>query len=229
MNPTNSFRLIGNDWDEQLSAEFQKPYYQKLRAFLNHEYATYDIYPSAKDIYKALRLTSYQKTRVLILGQDPYHQPHQANGLAFSVNNNVALPPSLRNIYQEISKEFNCLMANNGDLSSWAYQGVLLLNATLTVRRGQPSSHANKGWEILTDEIIRCLNNKKTPLVFILWGKYARAKKKFITGKQYLILESSHPSPLSAYRGFFNNQHFLLTNAFLSTHQQVPIDWQIKK
>lgn len=221
-------RLIGNDWDDILSNEFEKDYYLKLRTFLDSEYQSKTIYPSAKDIYNALRITPYKDVKVLILGQDPYHEENQAHGLSFSVNKGVAIPPSLLNIYKELNSDLNTYIPNNGYLIKWAKQGVLLLNTVLTVQAHRANSHKDKGWEILTDEIIKKLNEKEEPMVFILWGRNARDKKKYITNNKHLIIESAHPSPLSAYNGFFGSRPFSKTNAFLIEHNQKPIDWQIE-
>lgn len=221
-------RIIGNDWDNILHDEFEKEYYQKLRIFLDEEYTNHTIYPKAKDLYNALRYTPYKDVKVLILGQDPYHEEGQACGLSFSVNKGIKLPPSLQNIYKELKDDLNIDIAAHGDLSSWARQGVLLLNTVLTVRAHEANSHANKGWEILTDRIIELLNEKDTPTVFILWGRNARNKKKFITNPKHLIIESAHPSPLSAYNGFFNSKPFSKTNNFLKEHNLKPIDWRIE-
>lgn len=221
-------KIIGNDWDEILSEEFDKPYYQNLRTFLNDEYNSKTIYPLPKHIYTALKLTSFKDTKVVILGQDPYHEPGQAHGLAFSVGKNVEIPPSLQNIYKELHTDMGCSIPNHGYLIDWAKQGVLLLNTVLTVRAHQANSHKGKGWEELTDAIIKKLNNKEKPVVFILWGSNARSKKAFITSPKHLIVESVHPSPLSAYNGFFGSKPFSKTNSFLISNNIKPIDWQIK-
>ena len=221
-------RIIGNDWDNILNKEFEKEYYQQLRTFLNKEYQEKTIYPNAKDIYNALRLTSFKGTKVLILGQDPYHEENQAHGLAFSVNKGIQIPPSLINIYKEMASDIKTYIPNNGYLVKWAKQGVLLLNTSLTVEAHKANSHCNKGWEILTDEIIKCLNAKQEPMVFILWGRNARNKKKYITNSKHLIIESAHPSPLSAYNGFFGSRPFSRTNDFLIQNDISPIDWQIE-
>ncbi|MBR5340991.1 MAG: uracil-DNA glycosylase [Erysipelotrichaceae bacterium] len=220
-------KIIGNDWDEILGEEFDSEYYQKLRSFLDEEYSHKTIYPIPKYIYTALRLTSYSDTRVVILGQDPYHEPNQAHGLAFSVNKGVEVPPSLQNIYKELHDDLGCSIPNHGFLIEWAKQGVLLLNAVLTVEAHKANSHKGKGWEQLTDTIIRKLNEKNDPVVFILWGSNARSKKVYITNPKHLIIESVHPSPLSAYNGFFGSRPFSKTNAFLSNNGFKPIDWQI--
>ncbi len=221
-------RIIGNDWDDILAKEFNSEYYSKLRKFLDYEYQNYTIYPLPQYIYTALRLTTYKDTKVLILGQDPYHEINQAHGLAFSVNKNVEIPPSLVNIYKELHDDVGCDIANHGYLVDWAKQGVLLLNTVLTVRQHQANSHKNQGWERLTDAIIVELNKKETPMVFILWGANARSKKSLITNPKHLILESVHPSPLSAYNGFFGSKPFSKTNNFLIQNNQKPIDWSIK-
>lgn len=220
--------MIGNDWDEVLKDEFESEWYQKLRAFLDHEYSHYTIYPKAKDLYNALRYTSYEDTKVVIIGQDPYHEPNQAHGLCFSVLKGNKIPPSLLNIYKELYDDLKIPMANHGELVKWAKQGVLLLNSVMTVREHAANSHKDKGWERLTDAIIVKLNEKKTPVVYLLWGANARNKKKLITNPEHLILESAHPSPLSAYNGFFGNRHFSKTNNFLIEHGLKPIDWRIE-
>jgi len=218
---------LNNDWDELLKDEFQKEYYLKLRQFLIHEYRTKKIYPDMYKIYEALRLTPYKEVKVTILGQDPYHGENQAHGLAFSVQKGVAIPPSLMNIYKELANDLNCYIPNNGYLVPWAKQGVLLLNTSLTVVANQANSHRNKGWEILTDHIIKLLNNKETPVVFMLWGSNAKEKAKFITNPKHLILTAAHPSPLSADKGFFGCRHFSKANQFLRETGQTEIDWQI--
>lgn len=216
---------IGNDWDALLADEFKKEYYLKLREFLKSEYSHYTVYPDMYDIFNALKLTSYEKTKVLILGQDPYHEPGQAHGLAFSVKSGTKLPPSLTNIYKELETDVGAEYTESGDLTGWAKQGVLLLNTSLTVRRGEANSHKGKGWEILTDEIIRVLNAKSQPVAFILWGANARSKKQYITNTAHLVLESPHPSPLSAYGGFFGSRPFSKVNKFLMENGIPPINW----
>lgn len=216
---------FSNDWDEILEDEFKKDYYLSLREFLKSEYSTQKIYPPMNDIYNALRYTSYTNTKVVILGQDPYHGQGQAHGLCFSVKPGVKFPPSLQNIFKELNEEYDIPAPKTGELTGWANQGVLLLNTTLTVREGQPQSHKGRGWEILTDRIISLINEKNTPVVFILWGGNARAKKALITNKNHLILESAHPSPLSAYAGFFGCNHFRLANDFLNKNGLPEIDW----
>ena len=221
-------KIINNDWDNLLEKEFEKPYYKNLRCFLDNEYQNCTIYPPAKYIYSALRLTPYENTKVVILGQDPYHEPNQAHGLAFSVVKGERIPPSLVNIYKELNDDLGCTIPNHGYLEKWANQGVLLLNTVLTVREHLANSHKGKGWEELTDSIIRILNKKNEPVVFILWGANARSKKAFITNSKHLIIESAHPSPLSAYNGFFGSKPFSKTNNFLIQNNLSPIDWQIE-
>ncbi len=220
--------IIGNDWDVVLEKEFKKDYYLQLRSFLDKEYQEKIIYPNQKDIYNALKLTPYKDTKVLILGQDPYHEENQAHGLAFSVNKGIQTPPSLLNIYKEMQDDIGTYIPNNGYLVKWAKQGVLLLNTSLTVEAHKANSHSNKGWQILTDEIIKSLNNKQDPIVFILWGRNARNKEKYITDPKHLIIKSAHPSPLSAYNGFFKSKPFSRTNNFLISNNIKPIDWQIE-
>jgi len=206
---------IGNEWDEILREDFESEYYAKIREFLKKEYATKTIYPSMYDIFNSLRYTDYKDVKVVILGQDPYHGAGQAHGLAFSVKEGVAMPPSLVNIFKELRDDLGVEIPKTGCLEGWAKQGVLLLNTVLTVREGQPNSHKGIGWEILTDNIIKALNKRETPIVFMLWGANARSKKALITGKQHLILEAPHPSPLSAYQGFFGCKHFSKAKEFL--------------
>lgn len=216
---------IGNDWDERLMGEFDKEYYLALREFLKGEYSTKKIYPPMHDIFNALRYTSYSDTRVVILGQDPYHGYGQAHGLCFSVREGVQPPPSLQNIFKELKNELGIEPPKSGELTGWARQGVLLLNTTLTVREGSPQSHKGRGWEILTDRIITEINEKETPVVFMLWGGNARAKKSLITNKKHLVLECAHPSPLSAWNGFFGSNHFIKANEFLQNVEEKAIDW----
>ncbi len=220
--------LLKNDWDDILIDEFNSSWYQNLRKFLDEEYHNQTIYPLPQNIYTALKLTSYQNTKVVILGQDPYHEEGQAHGLSFSVNKGIAIPPSLQNIYKELYNDLHIEAPKHGYLVDWANQGVLLLNSVLTVRAHQANSHKNKGWERLTDAIISHLNDKKEPVVFILWGRNARDKKYLITNPRHLIIESAHPSPLSAYNGFFGSRPFSRTNDFLIKKNLSPIDWQIK-
>lgn len=216
---------LGNDWDEILNGEFQKPYYLKIREFLKKEYSSRKIFPPMHDIFNALKYTPYNGTKVVILGQDPYHEDGQAHGLSFSVQRGVKIPPSLVNIYKELNSDIGMPIPCHGDLTSWAKQGVLLLNATLTVRQGAANSHQKIGWSLFTDTIIKMLNESKRPIVFLLWGSNARSKKAFITGKHHLALESVHPSPLSAFGGFFGCKHFSKANSFLVKTGQEPINW----
>ena len=220
--------ILKNDWKNYLSSEFEKDYYKNLRNFLVNEYNSTVIYPNMYDIFNALHFTSYTDTKVVILGQDPYHGPKQAHGLSFSVNPGVKTPPSLVNIYKELHNDLGCYVPNNGYLKKWADQGVLLLNTVLTVRRGEANSHKNKGWEEFTTKVIKVLNEKETPVVFILWGNNAISKESLITNPKHLILKSVHPSPLSASRGFFGSRPFSKTNEFLISTNQNPIDWQIE-
>ena len=219
---------LDNSWDELLKDEFNKEYYLRLREFLKIEYSTKTIYPHMNDIFNALKLTSYENVKVVILGQDPYHGEGEAHGLAFSVKKGIAIPPSLRNIYKELSTSLGCYIPNNGYLEKWAKQGVLLLNTALTVQADNANSHSGKGWEILTDAIIKKINSKNEPVVFMLWGNNAKSKAWFIDGKKHLVLTSVHPSPLSASRGFFGCNHFKLANEFLAKNNLQPIDWQIE-
>lgn len=216
---------LGNDWDKILGDEFKKDYYLKIRDFLKKEYSSYTIFPSMYDIFNALKYTSYEGTRVVILGQDPYHEPGQAHGLSFSVKKGIKIPPSLVNIYKELKTDVGMEIPSHGELTSWANQGVLLLNATLTVRLGQANSHQSIGWGIFTDEVIKKLNERSEPIVFILWGGNARSKKKYITNPNHLIIESAHPSPLSAYNGFFGSRPFSRANEFLISKGFEPINW----
>lgn len=219
---------LGNDWDEILKNEFEKEYYQKLRKFLITEYKTQTIYPKMENIFSALKLTSYKESKVLILGQDPYHGPNQAHGLAFSVNTGIKTPPSLQNMYKELRDELGLYVPNNGYLVPWAEQGVLLLNTALTVRAGAANSHAKIGWEIFTDSIIKYLNDREDPVIFVLWGGNARKKKSFINTDRHYILEAAHPSPLSAHNGFFGCGHFKKINEILSILGKKEINWQIE-
>ena len=215
---------IGNDWDDILRGEFEKRYYQELRQFLISEYRSRPIYPDMYDIFNALKMTPYHSVKAVILGQDPYHQPGEAHGLCFSVKKGIRIPPSLRNIYKELYNDTGIVPPDHGCLDSWATNGVLLLNAVLTVRQGQPNSHKGKGWEIFTDTVISHLNRREQPMVFILWGNNARAKKQLITNPSHLIIEGMHPSPFSADRGFFGGRYFSRTNEFLKD----PVDWKIE-
>lgn len=218
---------IGNDWDSVIGAEFEKDYYRELREFLKSEYSSRRIYPSMYDIFNALKLTPYSAVKAVILGQDPYHEPGQAHGLSFSVREGTQLPPSLKNIYKELESDIGIAPAQTGDLTSWAKQGVLLMNAVLTVRQGQANSHKGKGWEHFTDEVIKKLNDRPEPIAFILWGANARSKKALITNPQHGIFESAHPSPLSAYNGFFGSRVFSRVNKFLVENEVPPIDWRV--
>ncbi|MBQ6759781.1 MAG: uracil-DNA glycosylase [Selenomonadaceae bacterium] len=221
-------KIFKNDWAELLNDELNEPYYQELRKFLIDEYSTKKIFPNMYDIFNALHYTSYAATKVVILGQDPYHEPGQAHGLSFSVLPDVPPPPSLMNIFKELRDDLGCFIPNNGCLKPWAEQGVLLLNAVLTVRAHAANSHRGHGWEIFTDKIIRLLNEHERPLAFILWGRPARAKKNMITNPRHFIVESAHPSPLSASGGFFGSRPFSRVNKFLESIGETPIDWQIQ-
>lgn len=216
---------LGNDWDEILADEWQKPYYQKLREFLKNEYSAHRIYPEMHDIFNALKYTSYENTKAVIIGQDPYHGPGQAHGLCFSVKKGVAFPPSLQNIFKELKSDVGKEIPKSGELTDWAKQGVLLLNAVLTVREGCPNSHKDKGWEIFTDRVISELNHKETPVVFLLWGAYAKKKAEIITNPVHKKLFAPHPSPLSASRGFFGCRHFSKTNEILEKNGKLGIIW----
>lgn len=219
---------FGNSWDEVLKGEFDKPYYQNLRQFLINEYRTKTIYPGMYDLFTAMKLTPYENVRAVIIGQDPYHGPNQAHGLCFSVKKGVTPPPSLVNIFKEIKSDTGIdNLGKHGELTSWAESGVLLLNAVLTVQAGCAGSHRNKGWEILTDRIIETLNARPDPIVFLLWGAFAKSKQQLITAPQHLVLTAAHPSPLSAYNGFFGCRHFSQTNNFLRSRGLSEIDWRI--
>ena len=221
--------MINNDWLEYIQDEFKKPYYRELYQFVRKEYGTHVIYPPSDDIFNAFHLTPLSKVKVLILGQDPYHGEHQAHGLCFSVlPDQPELPPSLQNIYKELQDDLECYIPNNGYLKKWAQQGVLMLNTVLTVRAHQAGSHQGKGWEQFTDAIIQAVNAQDRPIVYLLWGKPAQSKIPMLTNPKHLILKAPHPSPLSAYRGFFGCRHFSQTNAFLMENGIEPIDWQIE-
>ena len=220
-------KIFKNDWAQLLDDELNEPYYQELRKFLIDEYSTKKIFPNMYDIFNALHFTSYESTKVVILGQDPYHEPGQAHGLSFSVLPDVPPPPSLLNIFKELRNDLGCFIPNNGCLKPWAEQGVLLLNTVLTVRAHAANSHRGHGWEIFTDKIIRLLNDHERPLAFILWGRPARSKKNMITNPRHFIAESAHPSPLSASGGFFGSRPFSRVNKFLESVGETPIDWQI--
>ena len=215
---------ITKDWKNRLSAEFKKDYFKKLQQCLESEYSKYDVYPKMENIFNALNYCPYDKVKVVIIGQDPYHEPHQAHGLSFSVEEGVDYPPSLVNIFKEIEDDLHIKVQNSGNLARWAKQGVMLLNTTLTVRRGQANSHRGHGWEIFTNEVIRQLSARKDPIVFILWGSNAQSFEPIIE-KQHLVLKAPHPSPLSAYRGFFGCKHFSKANEFLKSIGKEPIDW----
>jgi uracil-DNA glycosylase len=221
--------MITGDWLEAVGAEFKKPYYKDLYKFVVNEYNTQVIYPPSGDIFNAMNFTPLNKVKVLILGQDPYHEPGQAHGLSFSVLPGKAdTPPSLQNIYKELNTDLGCYIPNNGYLKKWADQGVLLLNTVLTVRAHQANSHQGKGWEQFTDAIIRAVNEKEEPVVYMLWGRPAQMKKPMLTNPKHLVLTAPHPSPLSAYRGFFGCRHFSQCNDFLTKNGLAPIDWQIE-
>ncbi|MBQ8174708.1 MAG: uracil-DNA glycosylase [Clostridia bacterium] len=218
---------LGNDWDELLAPEFEKDYYKRLRAFLKAEYSRYDVYPDMYHIFTALKAVPHAAVKAVILGQDPYHEPNQAHGLCFSVMRGVPQPPSLQNIFKELKSDLDIEPPTHGCLTAWAKQGILLLNTTLTVRRAQANSHRGQGWEIFTDEVIRLLNEATHPIAFILWGSNARQKKKLLTNPIHGIFESAHPSPLSAYNGFFGSRPFSRVNAFLEKNGISPIDWRV--
>ena len=218
---------ITNDWAPVLKAEYAKPYYRKLYDFIHREYATQTIYPPSGDIFNALHLTPLSDVKVVIIGQDPYHEPGQAHGLCFSVQKGVEIPPSLQNIYKELHDDIGFQIPDHGCLTSWAKQGVLLLNAVLTVRAHAAASHRGKGWEEFTDAIIREVNKVDHPVVFLLWGSFARSKAAMLDNPKHLVLEAPHPSPLSAYRGFFGCRHFSKANAFLTEHGTEPVNWAL--
>lgn len=219
---------IGNDWDIILADQWDRVYYQNLRKKLITEYRNYTVYPDMYDIFNALKSVAYEDVKVVILGQDPYHGPGQAHGYAFSVQKGIKTPPSLQNIYKEMHDDIGTYIPNNGYLLKWTNQGVLLLNTSLTVRAHQANSHQKIGWEILTDNIIKKLNEREKPVVFILWGRNAQSKERFITNPNHYIIKSTHPSPLSAHRGFFGSRPFSKTNDFLKASGQETIDWQIE-
>ena len=219
---------LGNSWDEVLSGEFEKEYYKKLRGILASEYRTRTIYPDMYDIFNALKYTPYENVKAVIIGQDPYHGPGQAHGLCFSVKKGIQTPPSLQNIYKELHDDIGFEIPNHGELTDWAKSGVLLLNAVLTVRAGAANSHRGLGWEIFTDRVITLLNEREKPIVFLLWGRNAKEKSALITNPRHLVLTGAHPSPLSAYNGFFGCRHFSKANAYLEKNGEEPIDWQIR-
>lgn len=219
---------IQNDWLQPLAPEFKKPYYAALYKKIREEYSTRQIFPPADEIFTAFELTPLSEVKVVIIGQDPYHGDGQAHGLCFSVKPDIETPPSLVNIYKELNSDLGCYIPNNGYLTKWAKQGVLMLNTVLTVRAHQANSHRGIGWEEFTDAAIRILNEQDRPIVYLLWGKPAQMKKSMLNNPKHLILEAPHPSPLSAYRGFFGCQHFSKTNEFLKKNGLIPIDWQIE-
>ena len=219
---------IGNKWDDILKDEFEKDYYKKIREFLKYEYSHYTVYPKMENIFTALKLCDYDDIKVVIIGQDPYHEEGQAHGLSFSVQPGIEIPPSLLNIYKELQSDLGCYIPNNGFLEKWAKQGVLLLNNVLTVRAHMANSHKDCGWETFTDRIIEELNKRETPVVFLMWGSCAKKKELLITNPIHKILKAPHPSPLSAYRGFFGCKHFSTTNNILMKNGELPIDWQIE-
>lgn len=219
---------ITNDWLEPLSSEFKKPYYEKLYKKVKEEYSAHLVYPDSNDIFNAFSFTPLNKVKVVIIGQDPYHEEGQAHGLCFSVKPTVKIPPSLINIYKELQNDLGCYIPNNGFLKKWADQGVLLLNTVLTVQAHQANSHKGIGWEEFTDAAIRILNEQNHPIVFLLWGAPAQRKEEMLNNSNHLVLKTVHPSPLSAYRGFFGCRHFSKTNEFLQLHGEEPIDWQIE-
>ena len=216
---------IEESWRERLQPEFDAPYFEQLTDFVRHEYATTRVYPPGREMFAAFEACPFERVKVVILGQDPYHGPGQAHGLCFSVNDGVPFPPSLQNIFKEIHDDIGTPIPMSGNLTRWANQGVLLLNATLTVRAQQPGSHQNRGWERFTDAVIHRLAEEREHLVFILWGAYAQRKGEFIDRAKHLVLQSPHPSPLSAHRGFFGNHHFSRTNEYLMAHGMEPILW----
>lgn len=220
--------MIHNEWWPFLQDEWSQDYFKKLSEFIHHEYETKEIYPPKSKVFSAFEVCDYSDVKVVILGQDPYHEPNQAHGMCFSVNPGIQIPPSLVNIYKELHEDCGCYIPNNGYLLPWAKQGVFLLNTVMTVERGKANSHAKKGWEIFTDHTIQKINEKDDPVVFLLWGRNARNKADMIDHSKHLVLECAHPSPLSAYNGFFRCRHFSKTNAFLIQHGKDPINWQIE-
>jgi uracil-DNA glycosylase len=220
--------MIGNNWDIFLSEEYKKEYFKELMEFVKNEYKSKIVYPKQNEVFNAFRYTDFDNVKVVILGQDPYHGPNQAEGLSFSVSNEVLKPPSLKNIFKELESDLKIPFPEHNSLKPWAKQGVLLLNAVLTVEEHKPTSHKDKGWEIFTDDVIKILNNRKEPIVFILWGAYARAKKSLITNTNHFIIESAHPSPFSARNGFFGSKPFSKTNEFLKKHNIPEIDWRVE-
>lgn len=219
--------MIGNDWDNKLKVIWESPGFKKFMEKIEHEYKTETCYPSYENIFNALKMTPYEKVKVVIIGQDPYHGEGQAHGLSFSVQKGIAKPPSLQNIFKELKDDLGIPISENGDLTKWAKEGVLLLNSILTVEKNKPLSHKDYGWQLLTDHIIKILNQKNTPIVFILWGSFARSKKILITNPKHLIIESAHPSPLSAYNGFFGSKPFSKTNQFLKANKIKEVDFKL--
>jgi len=219
--------MIGNSWDFYLKEEFNKNYFKGIINEVNKRYQNTICYPPKNEIFNAFRLTPYEKVKVVIIGQDPYHGEHQAEGLSFSVKNNINRPPSLQNIFKELETDLGLNISNNNSLIPWAKEGVLLLNSVLTVEKDKPASHKDIGWEKFTDEVIKILNKKEKPIVFILWGNFAKAKKKYITNNIHKVIESAHPSPFSAHNGFFDSRPFSKTNEYLKSKQIEPINWQI--
>ena len=219
--------MIGNDWDDVLKVIEESDGFKKFLSIINEKYNTSIVYPPKNYVFNALKLTSYKNTKVVIVGQDPYHGVGEAHGLSFSVQKGIKIPPSLQNIYKELHSDLGIIPHTEGDLTKWANEGVLLLNAVLTVEKDKPASHRNLGWELLTDYIIKSLNQKEEPIVFILWGNFAKDKKKFITNPKHLVLTSPHPSPFSARSGFFGSKPFSKTNEFLIQNKLKPIDWKL--
>ena len=220
--------MIGNSWDKLLQEEYKKEYFKNLMDFVKEEYKNKVIYPKQNEVFNAFRYTNYEDLKVVILGQDPYHGPNQAEGLSFSVSNEVIKPPSLKNIFKELESDLGIPFPEANSLKPWAKEGVLLLNAVLTVEEHTPTSHKDKGWEIFTDNVIKTINKKEEPVVFILWGSYARSKKEFITNPNHYIIESPHPSPFSAYNGFFGSKPFSKTNEFLKSKGIKEINWRVE-
>lgn len=220
--------MIGNKWDEILRQEFKKEYFENLMNFVKDEYKNKVIYPKQNEVFNAFRYTDFDDVKVVIIGQDPYHGPDQAEGLCFSVSNKVLKPPSLRNIFKELESDLGIPFPEHNSLVPWAKQGVLLLNAVLTVQEHHPTSHKDKGWEVFTDDVIKLINKKETPVVFILWGSYARSKRILINNPKHMVIESAHPSPLSARNGFFGSKPFSKTNAFLKQNGIKEIDWRVE-
>ena len=220
--------MIGNNWDQLLKEEYEKPYFQDLMKFVKEEFKNKTIYPKQNEVFNAFRYTDFDQVKVVILGQDPYHGPNQAEGLSFSVKDEVLKPPSLQNIFKELESDLGIPFPEHNSLKNWAKQGVLLLNAVLTVEEHKPTSHKEKGWEIFTDDVIKLINQKQTPVVFILWGSYARNKKSLITNPKHLIIESAHPSPFSTRNGFFGSKPFSKTNEFLKKNGIKEIDWRVE-